>query len=234
LKRPGKDDFAAWNEIHAEKHDLDKFYNHPNRIFRFIENKRVNVLVEFADIKVDSLVLDAGCGNGHILERIDKGKLTGIDISPLQIQRAKAKIGDKAELEQAPIEKMPFADKYFDRIICTEVFEHTLEPEAGIKEMHRVLKDDGIISISVPNEKLITLTKKFLLNFGLRRVLEPKESKWDLASRNNLEEWHLHEYSLSRIISEVKELFNVVKISKIPYFFIPYRYVLKLTKKSNL
>lgn len=231
MERPGKDTFEKWNEIHAEKHDLDKFYNHPNRLFRFIENKRVKVLIEYADIKKSSLVLDAGCGNGHILEKIQNGRLTGIDISAIQIKRAKEKIKNKAELIQSPIEKMPFPDKYFDRILCTEVFEHTLDPVPGIIEMRRVLKDDGIASVSIPNEKLITLTKNFLLNFGFRRVLEPKESKWDLASRNNLEEWHLHEYSLKRILNEVKDSFNVLKIARIPFFFIPFRYVLKLSKK---
>lgn len=231
MKYPGKDTFEEWNERHALKHDLDKFYNHPNRLFRFIENKRIKVLLNFADIKNDSLVLDAGCGNGHILERIPEGKLTGVDISAVQVKRAKEKIGSKAELIQTPVEKMPFPDKYFDRILCTEVFEHTLEPVSGLMEMRRVLKDDGIISVSVPNEKLITLTKRFLLNFGFRWVLEPKQSKWDLASRNNLEEWHLHEYSLKRIINEVKESFNILKIARIPFYFIPYRYVLKLEKK---
>ncbi len=230
--RPDKDTFEQWNEQHAIKHDLDKFYNHPNRLFRYIENKRIKVLINFADIKTNNEVLEVGCGIGNILEKIPEGKLTGIDISDVQTKRAKQRLGGKAEIIKAPAEKLPFPDMYFDRIICTEVFEHTLEPQDVLKEMERTLKNDGIISLSVPNEKLIGLAKKFLLNFGFKWVLEPKQSKWDLASRNNLEEWHLHEYSLERIVNEVKESFNIINISRIPFFFIPFRYVIKL-KKAN-
>ena len=39
--RPTEESFEKWNEEHAKKHDLDKFYNHPNFIFRYIEIKRI-------------------------------------------------------------------------------------------------------------------------------------------------------------------------------------------------
>ena len=185
--RPAPGDFEKWNEEHAIKHDLDKFYNHPNRLFRFIENKRIRVLIQEADIRENDELLEVGCGAGHILERIDKGNLTGIDISPVQIERAEKRLGNKAKLILANGELLPFKDKSFDRILCTEVFEHVLEPEKLLMEMKRVLKDNGMISLSIPNEKLIIITKKILLNSGLRRVLEPKESNWDLASKNNLD-----------------------------------------------
>lgn len=230
MVRPGKDTFEQWNEEHAIKHDLDKFYNHPNRLFRYIENKRIRVLIEKAEIESKHEVLEVGCGAGHILERIYSGKLTGTDISSVQIERAKIRLGSKAVLLKAKGEELPFPDNSFDRIICTEVFEHVLEPESILKEIYRVLKNDGIFSLSVPNEKLIILTKKILLNLGLKKVLEPKESKWDLASKNNLDEWHLHEYSLNLIKKQVKNLFKLNSVNRIPFFFLPYRYVLKLTK----
>lgn len=230
MVRPGKDTFEQWNEEHAIKHDLDKFYNHPNRLFRYIENKRIRVLIEKAEIESKHEVLEVGCGAGHILERIYSGKLTGTDISSVQIERAKIRLGSKAVLLKAKGEELPFPDNSFDRIICTEVFEHVLEPVTILKEIYRVLKNDGIFSLSVPNEKLIILTKKILLNLGLKKVLEPKESKWDLASKNNLDEWHLHEYSLNLIKKQVKNLFKLNSVNRIPFFFLPYRYVLKLTK----
>jgi len=228
--KPTKETFEQWNEIHALKHDLDKFYNHPNKIFRYIENKRIETLIELADIKETDLVLEIGCGAGHILERIKKGRLFGIDISYIQIERAKKRLNDNVLLTKSPGEKTPFEDRYFDKIICTEVFEHVLEPYLILKEMKRILKDKGIISLSIPNEKLINFTKKFLLNFGLRRVLEPKESNWDLASKNNLDEWHLHKYSLKLIKNQTDQLFEISEIRRIPFFFIPFRYVMKLRK----
>lgn len=230
MVKPCKETFEQWNEEHALKHDLDKFYNHPNRLFRFIENKRIRVLIKKAEIESQHEVLEVGCGAGHILERIETGILTGIDISAVQIERAKKRVGFKAVLYKEKGEELPFSDFSFDRIICTEVIEHVLEPEKLLSEIKRVLKNDGIFSLSVPNEKLIILTKKILLNLGLKRILEPKESNWDLASKNNLDEWHLHEYSLKLIIKQVNELFKIISVNRIPFWFLPYRYVIKLKK----
>lgn len=41
-------------------------------------------------------------------------------------------------------------DKSFDTIVCFSVLEHVMEPFETIKEFNRVLKDDGIFIISVP------------------------------------------------------------------------------------
>ena len=231
--RPTKESFEAWNESHAIKHDLNKFYNHPNRLFRYIEHKRIKTLISMAEIKDDETILDVGCGMGNILEKINKGRLYGTDISAIQIQRAKERLGSKVELIKSPGESLPFGNRQIDKIICTEVFEHVLEPPLILKEMNRVLKNKGLISLSIPNEKLINFTKKILLTYGMRRILEPKESNWDLSSKNNLDEWHLHEYSLKLIIEQVKGLFEVLEINRIPFFFLPFRYVLKLGKINN-
>ncbi|MBA2448094.1 MAG: class I SAM-dependent methyltransferase, partial [Chloroflexi bacterium] len=39
--------------------------------------------------------------------------------------------------------RLPFADATFDAIVCTEVFEHLLEPTAAAAEMIRVLRPGG-------------------------------------------------------------------------------------------
>ncbi len=229
---PSESDFEAWNEAHAFKYDLDKFYNHPNRLFRYIENKRIEKLLEAAELNSECETLEIGCGAGHILERINTGKLTGIDISEIQIKRAYKRLNNKAVLIKAPGENLPFENKSFDRLICTEVFEHVLDPEKILREMRRVLKDDGIISLSIPNENLIIFTKKVLLAAGLKRILEPKKSEWDLASRNNLEEWHIHRYSLKLIIKQAEKYFFVKSVKRIPFSILPYRYVLQLKNKK--
>jgi len=39
---------------------------------------------------------------------------------------------------------------YFDIIVCTEVLEHTLNPFNAILEIHRILKNNGILLLTVP------------------------------------------------------------------------------------
>lgn len=47
-------------------------------------------------------------------------------------------------------ESLPFADGYFDTILCTEVLEHTREPFKVMREFARVLKPGGSVLLSVP------------------------------------------------------------------------------------
>jgi len=159
--RPTTETFAQWNEEHALKHDLDKFYNHPNPLVRYIENKRIRTLIDLAAIEDTDDVLEVGCGAGHILERIGTGRLHGIDISATQIRRARERLGDRVELKQSPGEEIPYRDRSFDKILCSEVIEHVLDPVPLLREMKRVLKDDGILSLSIRMKQPSTLPNRF-------------------------------------------------------------------------
>jgi len=230
--KPTKENFEQWNEELAEKHDLDKFYNHPNFAFRYIEQKRISKLIELAEIKSTDKVLEVGCGAGHILEQIKMGELYGIDISDIQIQRAMKRLGSKVKLSKAPGEKIPFEDKFFDKILCSEVVEHVLDPREVLKEMSRVLKDDGILSLSIPNEDVINSTKKFLKKTGLIKLIDNKKDTegWELAAKDNLDEWHLHSFSLALAEKFSSGILKRTGISKIPNAVFPARYVIQYKK----
>lgn len=230
--KPTKENFEKWNEELAEKHDLDKFYNHPNFAFRYIEQKRIQKLIDVAEIKASDKVLEVGCGAGHILEKIKQGKLYGIDISEIQIERTKKRLGSRVELKKAPGENIPYEDKYFDKVLCSEVVEHVLDPREVLKEISRVMKDDGILSLSIPNEDVINSTKKFLKKTGLIKVIDnSKETEgWELASKDNLDEWHLHAFSLELAEKFAKDIFRATKIVKIPNAIFPARFVIQYRK----
>ena len=49
--------------------------------------------------------------------------------------------------------KLPIADKEFEAINCSAVLEHLFYPLNLLKEMKRILKDEGIILVSLPNDK---------------------------------------------------------------------------------
>jgi ubiquinone/menaquinone biosynthesis C-methylase UbiE len=228
--KPTAETFEQWNEEHAVKHDLDRFYNHPNPLVRYIENKRIRTLIDLAAIEETDDVLEVGCGAGHILERIGKGHLHGIDISAIQIRRARERLGHRAELKQSPGEKIPYGDRSFDKLLCSEVIEHVLAPVSLLREMKRVLKDDGILSLSIPNEGAINLAKWILRATGLMRIVMSPGSGWDLGNKNNLDEWHLHEYNLALLEQHASDVFDIGDVRRIPFFFMPFRYVLTLKK----
>ena len=230
--KPTKENFEKWNEELATKHDLDKFYNHPNFAFRYIEQKRIEKLIEAAEIKESDKILEVGCGAGHILEKVRKGKLYGIDISEIQIERTKKRMGDKVELKKAPGENIPYEDKFFDKVLCSEVIEHVIDPREVLKEISRVLKDDGILSLSIPNEDVINSTKKFLKKTGLIKVIDNEKNTdgWELAAKDNLDEWHLHSFSLELAEKFSKDIFKMTKVIKIPNAVFPARFVIQYRK----
>lgn len=59
--------------------------------------------------------------------------------------------------------KLPFKDNEFDLIICTEVLEHLLWPQALLKEFHRILSPDGKLIASVPNTVSLTYRIAWLM-----------------------------------------------------------------------
>jgi len=93
-------------------------------------------------------VLEVGVGTGKNLPYYPEGiELTGMDISLKMLERAKQRADTlkiKAELLLMDIEKMTFPDRYFDYIVSTFVFCSVPDPIQGLREVKRVLKDDGV------------------------------------------------------------------------------------------
>lgn len=57
-------------------------------------------------------------------------------------------------------EKLP--EKYFDLIILNDVLEHMYDPWEALKECKKLLTDDGIIIVSLPNVRHKSVVKKLL------------------------------------------------------------------------
>ena len=94
-------------------------------------------------------ILDVGCGTGSHLEMYQRYKcnLFGIDSSPAMLEIARERLGGKADLYLGDATEMPYDDNSFDLVLFMLVL-HEMKPQTRsyvIKEMKRVLKDDGHI-----------------------------------------------------------------------------------------
>lgn len=114
-------------------------------------------------------ILDIGCGDGSLLNKIANNNLYGIDISPEQLEIAKSR-GIKAQNINIDKQNLPYPDNYFDIIISSEVIEHVLVPDNLLKETYRVLKKDGIFILTTPN--LASFGKRLLLLFNKNPFIE--------------------------------------------------------------
>lgn len=118
--------------------------------------RRIVTILEYLAVTEEDVVLDAGCGEGFyvmLLTQLTKAKVYGLDGNKKLIDRAQKWVGDtpQAVLQVGDVGQLPYPDKTFSKIICSEVLEHLPDPPQTLHEIRRVLKDDGVLAVTVPN-----------------------------------------------------------------------------------
>lgn len=125
-------------------------------------------------------ILDVATGTGDLaIEAFNqtKAQVTGIDISAGMLKIARKKIEEKGLSErikviQADSENIPFEDEAFDAVVVAFGVRNFENLEKGLKEMHRILKPEGLAMIlefskprSFPFKQLYNLYFKNILPF---------------------------------------------------------------------
>ncbi|OHA27735.1 MAG: hypothetical protein A3C08_03190 [Candidatus Taylorbacteria bacterium RIFCSPHIGHO2_02_FULL_47_18] len=104
-------------------------------------------------------LLDVGCGAGHFLRSLPPiFRGTGVDYNGLAAQSV-----------NISYERLPFPDSSFDIATAWQVLEHLENPFFAGREIHRVLRPEGIFIFSVPNIKHIRTRMHFFLSGGILR-----------------------------------------------------------------
>jgi len=113
-------------------------------------------------LPADARVLDAGCGEGVLVdEYAARLHITGVDANY---------VSDR--VTSASLTALPFPGASFDRALCLDVLEHLAyddQPRA-LAELHRVLVPGGELLVSVPNLAHLQSRIHFLLRGRLIRT----------------------------------------------------------------
>ncbi len=120
--------------------------------------------------KSGTTLLDIGCGEGFFLFNAAKhGYITkGIEISQDAAEYAEREFN--LDVEAKPFEELQFPDNYFDVVTLWQVLEHVPYPLIVLKEVHRILKPEGLLVTSTPDIESI-LAKTFRRKWwNLRRL----------------------------------------------------------------
>lgn len=101
-------------------------------------------------LQSDTQILDLCCGSGQVTRFLVNfsENVTGLDASPLSIQRAQKNVPNATYIK-AFAENMPFADNLFD-VVHTSAALHEMQSEQLpkiIKEVYRVLKPGGVFTL---------------------------------------------------------------------------------------
>ena len=105
-------------------------------------------------------VLDVGTSNAaHLLQAAPHCQsIVGVDYDDAQLQIADRELRER-RLDNARVfacditRPLPFADRAFDTILFLDVIEHLVPRVAVLREIHRLLTDDGQLLVSAPNSQ---------------------------------------------------------------------------------
>jgi len=143
------------NLCYGKMYDEDKY-----AYLRLVKYKEL--LSEYT--KENAKVLDIGCYTANLYDMLPSCiDYLGIDFDDeaLKIATQKGANVKKVNFENDSID---LEENYFDIIIIGEVLEHLINPQAMIDNVKRLLKDNGIVLISLPNE--CSLYHRIICLFG--------------------------------------------------------------------
>jgi 2-polyprenyl-3-methyl-5-hydroxy-6-metoxy-1,4-benzoquinol methylase len=186
-RRSSSQNLASIQTKFTDRSPLARFANR-----RFLET--IHAFVAGLDA---SSILDAGCGEGVVLEHVagvTDIRPFGIDLDPERIQVAHDTRRSDL-LAVADLQRLPFGDDTFDLVLLLEVLEHVGHPEVALDEIWRVTR--RYLLASVPNEPWWRLGNMARLKY--------------LSAWGNTPE-HINHWSVRGFKSFLTSRFNVLEL----------------------
>lgn len=117
------------------------------------KSREVQILSRYLDLKPGEGVLDVACGSGYWTTRLASKydcHAVGIDFSEHAISMARRHHnGSRCRYFVCQAESLPFPTGSFDKILSICALEHFTSDGLALSEMSRVLRDEGVLAISV-------------------------------------------------------------------------------------
>jgi SAM-dependent methyltransferase len=163
------------NIVTGRPENLQSIINLVPKKLRLLTNPRrrnIELFVQRSSKKIvqNSKVLDAGAGPCPYKSFFSHTKYESTDFTDPY------KILDFV----CNLEKIPKNESYYDAVISTEVLEHVENPEKVIKEFYRILKTDGKLFLTTPQQFMIHQAPYnffYFTKYGLESLLKKQDSK---------------------------------------------------------
>lgn len=156
----------AFTQNFPDEKEIDRYYESPayishsntnkgivNRVYHLVRKimlrkkaRRVEQLTGFKNGRL----LDYGAGTGHFARLM---KSRGWDVTAIEKNdKARELAAREFDFNMLPVEALAaIKDKELDAVTMWHVMEHIQEPDNMWRELHRILADDGIAIIALPN-----------------------------------------------------------------------------------
>jgi SAM-dependent methyltransferase/uncharacterized protein YbaR (Trm112 family) len=199
----GKDSTSAFDYIaHYEKDSASFDYFEERSGATAHSERRLREYILSLVPKDASGLLDVGCGSAWVAKSFQNSGtfVCSLDVSIENPKKAVERYPSQDHVAViADAYHLPFQDNSFDVIIASEIIEHQHDPQAFVKELLRVIKQNGTVIISTPyKEKLVyelcihcnqlTPHNAHLHSWddaSLRALFDDPVSGWEFKSFNN-------------------------------------------------
>jgi ubiquinone/menaquinone biosynthesis C-methylase UbiE len=113
-------------------------------------------MIDWLKVRPGDRVLDAGCGVGHhaaiFAEKVTKGAVDALDISPKALEAARARLratphAERVTFHEGDVLKPPFEKATFDLAWTSHVLHILKDPVAGAKALKGVLRKGGRLAV---------------------------------------------------------------------------------------
>lgn len=178
----GKLSFADPRDFYAETYYSDELGRLSNEWWDFDQGAQTQfrwILKEAKKRVAHGRWLDIGCGGGFFLKLCREA---GYEVAGLELARQAREKASKVlslEIEREPVEDCAFAPGSFDVVSMNNVLEHIPEPLKTLREVHRILRSGGLLTISVPNANFGRFVLTWLTPFA--QVLRRADPIYSLA-----------------------------------------------------
>lgn len=109
-------------------------------------------MADLASVRAGQRVLDVGCGTGaltgELVKRLGPSGVAATDPSEPFVAATRAR-NPGVDVRRAPAERLPFGDNSFDAAVAQLVVHFMTDPLAGLTEMARVTRRDGVVAACV-------------------------------------------------------------------------------------
>lgn len=177
-------------------------------------------------------LLDFGCYEGDFTNSLSSKvkELFGVDVNNEALTKAKHKY-PHINFILFSKETLPFPKNYFDVVTLLDVLEHVPNEEETIKEIHRVLRPNGMLVLSTPHKGLFAFLDAGNIKFRFPRlhrffylfILKKKDYYYkrfvdtsdglvgDISVSDKM--WHKH-YSLKELSKMLEPQFEIVFVRR--------------------
>jgi SAM-dependent methyltransferase len=109
-------------------------------------------LADYAGVRSGQRVLDVGCGPGalaaELVERVGAANVFAVDPSAPFVAAVQDRLPG-VDVRLAAAEQLPFPDQTFDAALAQLVVHFMTDPVAGLREMARAVRRDGVVAACV-------------------------------------------------------------------------------------